>query len=83
MGEIADMMLDGDLCEGCGVYMGSAGAGFPRRCRSCMRDERSGPVKYAPPRNATKVACPDCGRHVKATGLADHQRDKHLRERRP
>ncbi len=32
MGEIADMMLEGDLCAGCGVYMEGDGDGFPRYC---------------------------------------------------
>jgi hypothetical protein len=76
MGEIADMMLDGYLCEGCGVYMGGSFGG-PRRCSGCKQEERSGPVNFAAPRNPAKVACPECGRHVKAAGLADHQRDKH------
>jgi hypothetical protein len=37
MGEIADMMLDGDLCAGCGSFVDiSGGAGFPRYCsRRC------------------------------------------------
>lgn len=30
MGEYAEMMLDGTMCEGCGEYMGGAGEGFPR-----------------------------------------------------
>lgn len=34
MGEIADAMLDGDLCEGCGEYM-EGGSGFTRRCAGC------------------------------------------------
>ena len=34
MGEIAEMMLDGTLCECCGVYLGDAD-GFPCRCASC------------------------------------------------
>lgn len=34
MGEIAEAMLDGALCEGCGVYMGE-GDGYPVRCRGC------------------------------------------------
>jgi hypothetical protein len=34
MGDIADMMLDGDMCEGCGEYLGG-GDGFPRRCYGC------------------------------------------------
>ena len=33
-GEIADMMLDGTLCEGCGEYMGGD-VGYPRRCSGC------------------------------------------------
>jgi hypothetical protein len=32
MGEIADMMLDGTMCECCGEFMGSEGEGFPRYC---------------------------------------------------
>ena len=39
MGEIADMMLDGDLCEGCGEYMGG-GSGYARRCYSCRASEK-------------------------------------------
>lgn len=31
MGEIAEMMLDGTLCEGCGDFIGSD-AGFPQYC---------------------------------------------------
>lgn len=38
MGDIAEMMLDGTLCEGCGEYIGG-GDGFPRYCSpSCARD---------------------------------------------
>jgi len=31
MGEVAEMMLDGTLCEACGVFIGSD-AGFPQYC---------------------------------------------------
>lgn len=37
MGEIADMMLDGTLCEGCGDYIGTDN-GFPSYCFSCSQD---------------------------------------------
>lgn len=38
MGEIAEAMLDGTLCEGCGTYIGDA-TGFPGYCsRQCARD---------------------------------------------
>lgn len=44
MGEIADMMLDGTLCEVCGVYLGDddgEGAGHPQRCKACGDDEEN------------------------------------------
>lgn len=69
MGDIADMMIDGTLCEGCGVYMDGDGYGVPRRCPSCSRDDQPAP--------SAKVECPKCLKRVKAAGLADHLRDKH------
>ena len=37
MGEIAEMHLDGTLCERCGEYLGHP-VGYPRYCRDCWRD---------------------------------------------
>lgn len=34
MGEIAEMMLDGTLCERCGCFIGEA-VGYPRECFAC------------------------------------------------
>jgi hypothetical protein len=34
MGEIADMMLEGVLCECCGVYIGDD-VGYPMKCEDC------------------------------------------------
>lgn len=34
MGQVAEAMVNGDLCEQCGVWLG-AGDGFPRVCRNC------------------------------------------------
>lgn len=71
MGEIADMMLGGELCECCGVFLEGEAEGIPRYCsKKCRRDRT--PV-YVPP--AKKVKC-SCGRKVSAAGLADHKRDK-------
>lgn len=67
MGEIADMIMDGTLCAGCGEYLERGwGDGFPRYCRGC-----------APKETSEKVACPICGRKVKAVGLEQHKRDTH------
>ncbi len=68
MGEIADMMLDGTLCEGCGVYMGECG--FTQRCHSCRTDDNR-PHAYA------KVPCPTCGKSVNFIGLPDHHKSAH------
>lgn len=73
MGEIADMMLDGTLCEGCGVYLGSD-MGFPMRCPDCE------PAQHPPSPNPRKMNCPDCGKRIKRAGLADHMRDVHEQE---
>jgi Zn finger protein HypA/HybF involved in hydrogenase expression len=70
MGDVADMMIDGTLCEGCGVVLDGEAPGHPRYCRHC--DNQRGP-SIAP----GKVKCPECGKHVKASGLNDHQRDRH------
>lgn len=36
MGEYAEMMLEGIVCEGCGEFMGGGAPGYPRRCRGCQ-----------------------------------------------
>lgn len=72
MGDIAEMMLDGTLCEGCGVALDGADEGFPRRCCDCQEEST-----FDQPKKASKCYCPDCGRRVKAAGLADHMRDAH------
>ena len=40
MGEIAEMMLDGTLCEACGMYIEEGEAdGIPRYCsKECAED---------------------------------------------
>ncbi len=73
MGEIADMMLDGVLCQGCGVYMGS-GEGFSVMCNGCSTWPATEAKRVA---GLLKAACPTCGRKVTAVGMKDHMRDKH------
>lgn len=71
MGEVAEMILDGTLCQVCGEFMGDD-CGYPRTCAGCLKAEKSdSPID--------KVKCPTCGKKVKVTGLADHQRDTHSR----
>lgn len=80
MGEIAEMMLDGTLCEGCGVYLEGDGEGIPRYCSDeCARDRGALPAhpNQIYKASAKKVSCPTCKRRVKPAGLKDHMRDAH------
>jgi hypothetical protein len=79
MGDIADMMLDGTLCEGCGVALDGDSPGHPRYCGCCRRERKADKhaATLANHQQVKKVPCPTCGRKVKACGLADHQRDAH------
>ncbi len=78
MGDLTDMILDGTLCEGCGVYLGEP-VDYPRRCHRCQKDQRVDALKTATHTHyrETKTRCPQCGKRVKITGLTDHVRDAH------
>ncbi len=78
MGEIAEMMLEGAMCEQCGEFIDDGEeCGYPRLCAGCSDEQQeSDPVPW-PNTPLRKVACPKCGKRVKVTGLKDHQRDRH------
>lgn len=76
MGEIAEMMLDGTLCQYCGEYIGDD-CGYPRSCGCYVEKE---PIEGYPEQNwkpKPHCKCPECGKRVKVVGLADHRRDVH------
>jgi len=80
MGEIAEMMLNGEVCQGCGGFMGEA-LGYPGYCSKQCAGESSTPepvtmTKCGHPR-PSKIRCPDCDKLVKKAGLRDHQRVVH------
>jgi len=71
MGEIADMMINGSMCQYCGECFDDE-PGYPRTCSACGSDEEDlAPVK------PSKVACPECGKHVTKQGLSQHIAAKH------
>lgn len=53
MGDIADMMLDGTLCEQCGVYIGKA-VDHTRLCCACERENQ--PRKALPEKGVYRDA---------------------------
>ena len=55
MGEIADMMLDGTLCEQCGEFIDDDG-GFPRLCASCEAENAKKKHDVFPKRKTGKKA---------------------------
>lgn len=60
MGEIADMMINGLMCQYCGEFMDDFGEpGYPRSCGCCDDGEDYGaPIQCREPKNkrATKKA---------------------------
>ena len=86
MTEIAEGMINGELCSDCGVHLGGEEMDCPLLCRACARTARRGGDvvnKYGKyfinegPIKVKKVPCPICRRFVKPAGLTDHTRDVH------
>lgn len=79
MGEVADMMLEGILCAGCGEYTGED-SGYPVYCSTCAIDwgECTTTTKSGKPIDRfSKTNCPHCNKLVKKVGLEQHIKDKH------
>ena len=93
MGEIAEAMLDGTLCQVCGGFVGDK-RGNPVTCAGCKRAERREPRlprgdRYAikrqprlqqpgdPRRQGDMMSCPFCVRKVKVVGFGQHMLDFH------
>jgi len=63
MGEIAEMMLDGTLCQCCGEFIG--GEGFPQYCPSCAKDARQAERKAKPTSHNKRHVAIDCAYYDK------------------
>lgn len=78
MGEIADMMLNGDLDCYTGEYIGE-GDGYPRS----LDDDYNKSIGVTmtkdgiPINRPSKINCLTCNKLVKKAGLNDHNRDVH------
>ena len=75
MGDMADMIVDGTLCQSCGCPVDNGKAsGFPRDCHLC------GGFSCDAPSGEKKHQC-HCGKKFRTKqGLNDHQRDAHPEE---
>jgi hypothetical protein len=75
MGEIADMMLEGLLCEQCGVFIDEDPPGHPRNC-GCDPSMFSSPAPQ--PTKSKNVACDLCDKRFGSADARDqHTRDAH------
>jgi hypothetical protein len=87
MGEYAEMMIDGTLCECCGTYMDDgAGQGFARYCSDqCARDrgafhllpDQDRKPKRKPrgdPGTPKACTCGTCGKSFKSKGARRQHR---------
>lgn len=73
MGEIAEMMLDGTLCAGCGVYIG-ADNGYPEYCEDCLEEINDKAKQIV----NKKYTCEFCKKSFKTEqGLNDHKKFVH------
>lgn len=84
MGEIADMMLEGVLCEGCGGYLDAEPDGIPGYCsEQCARDrgadwwlEANGPASKT--KREKTIPCEKCGKLFNSEyARGQHHRAKH------
>ena len=77
MGDIADGMLGGELCEGCGMPLDGEPGGYPRWCSLECASERKSDEAYRIDQAASRVPCPICGKTTKPKGLNDHIKAAH------
>ena len=68
MGEIADMMLDGTLCAGCGEFLNEEPTGYPVYCAGCEKANRDAERPH-------KLSVCSCGKRFKnEAALNDHRK---------
>lgn len=81
MGEIADMMLEGMMCQWCGEFL-DEDDGYPVVCAGCQRqhgvDEFGDPVEPKSGKRPKNIPCEICGKAFSSEYARDqHCRDKH------
>ncbi len=78
MGDYADMVLKGLMCQGCGEYIGDDqgnGLGFPTWCPACNKQNKEAAFNDLA---SAEFACSNCNRSFKdEVSLDQHYRDKH------
>lgn len=77
MGDIANMMLEGILCQDCGMYLddNENRLGYPQSCEDCKEDEKRKQKLNLHP----KIKCLVCNKPCRGEqGLEAHKKAKHI-----
>ncbi len=74
MGDIADQIINGEICEMCQQATEDCPVGWAFTCSEC-RDES--PELILNEINKQKVDCPICGKRYKKTGIYNHTQSAH------
>jgi hypothetical protein len=74
MGEIADMMIEGHMCETCGEVFDEA-VGYPRQCKECRFQSRA---RTKVPEK--RISCDVCGKLIAPSGMRQHFDAKHKQD---
>lgn len=70
MGEIADAIIEGEICQECCLPLPNV-TGYPTTCNSCKNwTPRKSKRKH-------KVKCNHCDRFVSQIGMNQHIKEKH------
>ena len=67
MGDVADMMTDGTLCDRCGEVLDAPPGGYPQSCFDCERDLDGELQSHA--RSAASAAFPEASELALSYGL--------------
>lgn len=83
MGEIAEMMLDGTMCQVCGEFMGES-VGYPITCTSCQPEHLEALDVISPDMpNIKNIKCTTYPKCKKMFGtieaMKQHRRAKHVK----
>ena len=68
---MADDIVDGIFCDGCGVLLDGEASGFPRSCGQCGGTNR----EFNPSKN---IPCTECSRRfINDAAMKQHRRARH------
>lgn len=82
MGDIADQIVEGEICQICCCPEGIdiPARGYPFTCAECGGDKQQAvnPQHHATKGKSPKIKCPYCDKMIAEVGLQQHKAAKHM-----